>query len=1083
MRPLFSFFIFYLLSSLAVSNATNITVSGNVSGQWNADTVFVTNTITIQSGQTLIINAGCKVLFTGYYAFFVRGKLTALGLASDSIYFETPDSTGFSLQNSAGGWQGMVINNSLAELSSLRYCVFRYIKGSNCVDLQYANSDIRNSSFYANRGQNLMNRWIGTNTLKHCVMSNNLISGAVLSISARLFDTLRIESNTIVNNAGLAISYDGYVQSTLILTNFICWNNQSSLANEIRHGQYSSYGFDTSTIILRNCIVKNGTVLRFYNNSCFDQYPNFTDTSMHDYSLKWSSYPLIDSGRSIAIDNGYYLSSPDEDSTRPDIGGIPYYQTAGPVHTWAKFQADSVLGYQSHLTVHFTNHSNLPYPSTTWLWKFGDGTSSTEFQPVHVYTQSGNFTVTLIATDPDNHVDSSGVNQLITIYPGTRINGGEVYGIWQESHSPYYIYGDIFVPADRKLEIQQGVVVKFMGQYNLDVFGSITAKGVISDTVRFEAYDTSGMLVYPGMNIDYPYADFQRSKGWGGIHVISSTPANDSCIMEYCKFSDVRSGNPNAGKPKGTLKLHRVKTASVKNSLFSNNFLIPDYYITQGDSFPSSYHNAGIHGWGSSPVIENNRFENLYQYAPAAIYLVKSDSAFIRSNIFKNSTNVAVGLEGIKKYNVLQNTFDSINGICMRLVDADAGGGRPLLNEVSGNTFSNAGKAIYGSSIYKIRFAKNIFSNNVSQIDVCIDIWGDSLYVSNNLFYNNRVTATISNVGSTCIGIMLNNSKTGVIANNTLVDNYGFVNFQAIIYGDDSLRLYNNILWDKSGVELQGTHFTTGYNFSNFTKSYNNNVKGGYSYGVANFNAPPNFVDSVNHNYRLKNISTSINQGYADTSGLYLNFLDFYSNPRVDTFLNKVDVGIFEYITHKPTAMQLSSDTIQENLPAATFIGKLTASDPDTGELHTYSLVNIAGTSNNNGNFMVRNDSLFSNIVFNIAQNPQHVSIRTRDNFGAGFDSSFSISIRLNQITGILPLSQIHEFVKVFPVPFADGLIVEAKNNARGDWQIWSLKGELMASGLYQNRTILNLKTLAKSAYILKITYKKKVYAMTIVKL
>ncbi|KPA18401.1 secreted protein containing PKD domain protein [Candidatus Magnetomorum sp. HK-1] len=36
---------------------------------------------------------------------------------------------------------------------------------------------------------------------------------------------------------------------------------------------------------------------------------------------------------------------------------------------------------------------------TSWLWDFGDGVTSTEKNPMHVYTQTGNYTVTLIADD------------------------------------------------------------------------------------------------------------------------------------------------------------------------------------------------------------------------------------------------------------------------------------------------------------------------------------------------------------------------------------------------------------------------------------------------------------------------------------------------------------------------------------------------------------------------------------------------------------------------------------------------------------------------------------------------------------
>jgi PKD repeat protein len=49
------------------------------------------------------------------------------------------------------------------------------------------------------------------------------------------------------------------------------------------------------------------------------------------------------------------------------------------------------------LTVQFTDEStNEP---TAWLWKFGDGQTSTEQNPTHVYTNAGSYSVTLTATN------------------------------------------------------------------------------------------------------------------------------------------------------------------------------------------------------------------------------------------------------------------------------------------------------------------------------------------------------------------------------------------------------------------------------------------------------------------------------------------------------------------------------------------------------------------------------------------------------------------------------------------------------------------------------------------------------------
>lgn len=55
------------------------------------------------------------------------------------------------------------------------------------------------------------------------------------------------------------------------------------------------------------------------------------------------------------------------------------------------FEADRTYGNKP-LTVQFTDKS---YQATSWSWDFGDGTNSTEQNPVHTYTNEGRYTVSL----------------------------------------------------------------------------------------------------------------------------------------------------------------------------------------------------------------------------------------------------------------------------------------------------------------------------------------------------------------------------------------------------------------------------------------------------------------------------------------------------------------------------------------------------------------------------------------------------------------------------------------------------------------------------------------------------------------
>ncbi len=74
-------------------------------------------------------------------------------------------------------------------------------------------------------------------------------------------------------------------------------------------------------------------------------------------------------------------------------------------------------------TVNFTSTSTS-YPNTgvTYLWNFGDGTSSNAQNPTHAYTSSGSFTVTLTVTNSLGCTDVLSMPNYITVEPAPIAN-------------------------------------------------------------------------------------------------------------------------------------------------------------------------------------------------------------------------------------------------------------------------------------------------------------------------------------------------------------------------------------------------------------------------------------------------------------------------------------------------------------------------------------------------------------------------------------------------------------------------------------------------------------------------------------
>ncbi|TAL60315.1 MAG: PKD domain-containing protein, partial [Bacteroidetes bacterium] len=83
------------------------------------------------------------------------------------------------------------------------------------------------------------------------------------------------------------------------------------------------------------------------------------------------------------------------------------------------FKADTVCAGNPSS---FTDLSYMPNGNiTSWLWDFGDGTSTSSAQnPIHTYASSGNFNVTLTVTSNNGCVNSLVVNT--TVYPWPKAN-------------------------------------------------------------------------------------------------------------------------------------------------------------------------------------------------------------------------------------------------------------------------------------------------------------------------------------------------------------------------------------------------------------------------------------------------------------------------------------------------------------------------------------------------------------------------------------------------------------------------------------------------------------------------------------
>ncbi len=222
--------ILSLLALLCAGTAAAdvITISGDVSGTWSADTVLVTGEIRLPQGQTLIIEPGVEVLFQATCRFLVdtSATLLAVGTATDSIRF---DGYGY-----FGHWNGIRFFSS-SSTSRLEYCTLaRAIAPGLTPDYSGAALTIMNTS----------------PTFRHCTFRDNAgepagaEGGAVrLYNSSATFSNCRFYNNWATEGGAIYLEY-----SSPIFTRCDIHDNHSNATGGAVHAEGSPATFDQCNV-------------------------------------------------------------------------------------------------------------------------------------------------------------------------------------------------------------------------------------------------------------------------------------------------------------------------------------------------------------------------------------------------------------------------------------------------------------------------------------------------------------------------------------------------------------------------------------------------------------------------------------------------------------------------------------------------------------------------------------------------------------------------------------------------------------------------------------------------------------------
>jgi S-formylglutathione hydrolase FrmB len=696
--------VFLSLAETQIAYPQTDIPAGDVSGTWTLSNspYHINGEITIPDSQTLIIEPGVEVIFTGHYKFNVQGRILAIGTEQDSIIFTADDHS--------AGWHGFKFDNtpSSNDSSIIEYCRLEYGKantGSGDVNLaggaiyaklnklRISNSLFRNNMCYHSDITQSGGGAIyieGDPIIEFCEFNENsgVFGGAMLIWGSGLNPVIR--NNYFHHNQGHGTinvgSWSGNNASPLFINNVIINNNSNG------HGiVHFSHGTGLAVLI-------NNTIA--YNNTSGQGGAVFTNHGVAPLLINTIIYGNKPAQIRLEASSGLdfincLIEGGEEGFSGASFTGI--YQN--------NIDNDPLFVDAANNDFHLIDISPC----------IGAGADSVEIDGTWYYAPSADLDDNLRPNPAGSNPDIGALESKLGNPFHTDIPGGDVSGTWSLLNSPYHINGEITIPNGETLTIEPGVEVVFLGNYKFNVQGRILAIGTESDTIVFTINDTTGFH-----NLTIP------DGGWGGIRFIDTPSNNDSSKIIYCKL---QCGKANTGEGFydrwGGALCAKINKLLVSHCLFRNNTCYKTIINETG---------GGAIAIVGNPIIEFCEFsENTSSFGGAMLIWGSDLYPLIRNNYLHHNQGhgtINIGSWGgsntspVLINNIIANNnsnglFDA-NG--HGIVHISNGGGNTVLinNTIVNNNCTGSGGAVFTNykAATSLLINNIIYGNEPSQVNL-----------------------------------------------------------------------------------------------------------------------------------------------------------------------------------------------------------------------------------------------------------------------------------------------------------------------------------------------------------------------------
>jgi len=515
----------------------------------------------------------------------------------------------------------------------------------------------------------------------------------------------------------------------------------------------------------------------------------------------------------------------------------------------------------------------------------GEATIPITFHP----TTSGlhNTTLQIPTNEPTLRGSSGWQYRTVTVWlfgTGTsQVNWviGATTGLWEAANSPYYMVGDVNVPANGELVIEPGVEVLLEGDFEFTVYGTLEANGTSTAPITFTTIDPAGR--WTGLTFQQGssasvlnYCEFYRGENpFGGVlRIINSSPS-----LNQCEFYD----NTAAGGQGGAVAIDNDSEPAFSACQFHDN--------SAGSG------GALYAGWFTKPHIENCDFYDNTAVNGGALYIAGALGSISNCEIY---TNTAV-------LSMIGTTPNLSTGL---------GGGVYLNDGAATEMFGNKihdNQAANGGGVAIVWFTKPfihdeaIYGNNAFISDASYLGNGGGLFLQNGCGPVILKTIVAENTAEGTQGVHLQGSGAVInyctfVAEATDTLPAGWL-LNATL-GDQSM-ISNSILWGSSSVSNSAPVNAAS---SSLAVTYSDVAGAGFYPGLNNVNDDPLFVNTgdIWQRYALQDSSALMDKS---ETGAQIGALGGSSSLAWDVTLSVVQhpVQIYqEYFTLTSTIPLLS---------------------------------------------------------------------------------------------------------------------------------------------------------------------------------